>query len=66
MNKLLIVGRQNALIEAIAHRFSKEGFKIVIISNTFKNSKYRIFKENLDDKNTNMYLKETCLNALFT
>ncbi|MGU8424752.1 hypothetical protein ACV3OY_03755 [Clostridium perfringens] len=42
MNKLLIVGRQNALIEAIAHRFSKEGFKIVIISNTFKNSKYRI------------------------
>ncbi|HBI7112925.1 TPA: NAD(P)-dependent oxidoreductase, partial [Clostridium perfringens] len=50
MNKLLIVGRQNALIEAIAHRFSKEGFKIVIISNTFKNSKYRIFKENLDDK----------------
>ena len=29
MNKLLIVGRQNALIEAIAHRFSKEGFKIV-------------------------------------
>ena len=50
MNKLLIVGRQNALIEAIAHRFLKEGFKIVIISNTFKNSKYRIFKENLDDK----------------
>lgn len=50
MNKLLIVGRQNALIEAIAHRFLKEGFKIVIISNTFKNSKYKIFKENLDDK----------------
>lgn len=49
MNKLLIVGKQNALIEAIAHRFSKEGFKIVIISNTFKNSKFRIFKENLDD-----------------
>ncbi|HAT4283122.1 TPA: NAD(P)-dependent oxidoreductase [Clostridium perfringens] len=50
MSKLLIVGRQNALIEAIAHKFSKEGFKIVIISNTFKNAKYRIFKESLDDR----------------
>lgn len=50
MSKLLIVGRQNALIEAIAHKFSKEGFKIVIISNTFKDTKYRIFKESLDDK----------------
>lgn len=58
MNKIFIIGNQNALIESLCHRFSKEGFGVVVMSNNFTNSKkYRTFKDNLDDKQLELIFK---------
>lgn len=57
MDKIFIIGKQSALIEEICHRFSKEGFKVVVMSDNFINSKYRVFKDNLDLKHLELVFK---------
>lgn len=65
MNRLLIIGKQRALIEAIAHRFSKEGFDIVVISDNLQKSNYRVFKDNLlDDKKYEYIFKRNLFNVV--